>query len=291
MDRDTYKHFVNCVKAGDLASKTLWCGADANALKLWHDWMERSEYFETSPLDEITFVRDGNQVIGFLEFSDLRNPLDGKTVGDLVRAFPPDCVINADEPVIDAVRAFGTSSEPFLFVRTGGVVNRWLPYSDLLSPRFRLCLFALLVAVEGAALAAVLTSAPEVVKLMTTKMRKSALQRYTRHFEMDDDGEPYPRRLIECTLFSDKLILLQKWSETASLASVQSEFFTMANDVRNAIAHAGDDSDGLPLLDRNQINPFLDWAEKVQTDLWETARLIEEKQFQTALSFFAVEDA
>jgi len=292
VDQDTYKHFVHCVKTGDLASKVLWWKAEADALEVWNNWMERSDYFEFSPLDEIAFVKNGQDVIGFLEFSDLRAPLDAQKVADLARPFPIDCIIDANKPVIDAVRAFGTSSEPFLFVRTEGVVNRWLPYTDLLSPRFRLCLFALLVAVEGAALAAILTSARDVVKLMSNDTHSKALHRYNRHhFEMDEDGEPYPRRLIECTLFSDKMTLLRQWSKTANLASVQSRFFTMANDVRNAVAHAGDDSDSLPLLDRTEINAFLDWAETVQTDLWETARLIDEEQLQKAFRLFSVEDA
>lgn len=272
------------MKTGDLASKALWCRADEDALKIWSNWTERSEYYEGGVFEDIALVREGEIVIGYVEYGDLISPLDGRRIRDFTKAISSQLVADANTPAIDLVRKFATSDEPFIFVRSNDLIDHLLPYPDLFSPSFRLCIFALLVAIEGACLAALLSCPTECADLLEKTERDRAIRLYRKNArKTKKEGDPRPGDLLQCTYFSDKLKLLRRWKRTTGLKSVISSDFDLAVEIRNEIAHASDDEDSRPvLLERSRLGSFFTWSDLVQTELWSTAQAITEQRDRSA---------
>src|SRR5208282_2570937 len=173
---------------------------------VWEEWsMELA--VDESPLDQMALVVSDGKPVGSLSFDALD---EGKgELSNCVEALRLDRLITDDMPLMQAAKMFVEGNVYYLTVISGNELVGWLSYHDLFKLPFRLCLFAELLSIEERMLSIIQRDASKCFSQLPPHRRQLALNTYARReYKRDESGNPYPQRLVACTFFMDKKLML-----------------------------------------------------------------------------------
>jgi len=176
--------------------------------------------------------------------------------------------------VIAEVKAFANATPHSYVVLKGSTFIGWLSYEDIHKLPFRLCLFALLISIEKAALD-VLHKRPEVsISMLPVARVNKAKEIYAqRGYRKDPQGRERAGILLDCTQFVDKFLIISNSDDLRSKLPAASPGFTkVAERLRNDLAHSSQDQKSSVLLKRESLLPFIESALKLQEQLLELSR-------------------
>jgi len=90
-----------------------------------------------------------------------------------------------------------------------------------------------------------------------------------RGLSLNKENKVFDSKLIECTTFIDKFKMLRKNPVIAQkYPNINSKFTNTAEKIRNSIAHAEGEESGLLPIKREELLPFIQWAEEFQLQLY-----------------------
>jgi hypothetical protein len=237
--------------------------------ELNHLWVEKSDERGEDPMNQIALATDKGHVIGWLSFDSLWAE---KSVGECTDPIDHNTILAAGTPIIDAVRAFATTSQLFFFVLENNSLTGVLFYGDLYKLPFRLCLLSMLLGIEQ--LASDLCKTQPVASLGALNSRRLGKAKETyrdRRYRYDDNGKEYEADLLDCTMFIDKVTILQEVFEQTVPASTD-RLFKFAEKFRNDLAHPREEGFLAGKLKRDKLLPLIDWAEKIQRQMEQTLK-------------------
>jgi len=215
-------------------------------------------------------VRDGGRVVGAVRYWDLRSVQEEAPIGEIdergragihegVSRIDPDQLVTADTKLWRAAHALirGHPHDPLLFVLDGDEITGTFTFHDLFKPPFLVCLFALTVEIENAALQlcsrdasaswAALSPGRQTRALRSLEFAQKKRQPANKAAERIDNIRKHPLLMLEYTCFIDKKEMIlkrdllpkedQRWLEAV---------FNAAEELRNRCAHP--DSSGEPFI-------------------------------------------
>jgi hypothetical protein len=98
------------------------------------------------------------------------------------------------------------------------------------------------------------------------RLNKAKETYQNRGFRYNNGGKEYEADLLDCTLFADKIRILQKLFKQMVPASTDG-LFDLAESIRNDLAHPRDESVLAGRLERDKLLPLIDWSEKIQRQM------------------------
>jgi hypothetical protein len=223
------------------------------------------------PMDQMGLVVDNGKAEGLITFEDL---MADKQLSECIGPISPTAVMSADTPILQAVEAFTNATPYFYVVLRGSTFIGWLSYEDVHKLPFRLCLFALLISIEKAALD-VLHKRPGLSISFLPGGRVGHAQKIyeQRGYRKDEKGRERAGLLLDCTQFVDKFLIISKSEDLKSkLPALSREFTRVAEKLRNEIAHSSQDQKSSVLLKRESLLPFIKSALELEEQLLELSR-------------------
>jgi hypothetical protein len=215
------------------------------------------------PMSRISLVMAGDRPVGWIGL----DMLDGRAteVATVAQAIPASGMVSADTPVLEVVKLFSDNSSHFYFVLQESQITGTIHYEDLLGAPFKLCLFALTLELEAAALDIALQAPLASWSVLPDGRQKKALEVYSRRYSREPDRARLPvDHLLGCTLFIDKATILRKRGLITDGSNDIKSVFGEADRVRNCCAHTDPEKDfGGLLLDRASLQGFVASAESM----------------------------
>jgi len=221
-------------------------------------------------MDQIGLVETDGKIEGWLGHDMLDG--DRGAVSECLEQITPDAIMTGDTSLVDAVVAFSKTSRPFFFILKGNQFVGWLSYEHLHKPPLRLCLFAMLINLERVLLDLALLSPSESVSLLSPGRLGKAKETYSiRHYSYSEHGEPYHSKLLECTTIADKIAIAKKLTKRRQVIPTlnDNKLCKYIERLRNEIAHPGLQERSSELLAREDLWPFIEWAETLESELQE----------------------
>jgi len=124
----------------------------------------------------------------------------------------------------------------------------------------------MLLAIEQATLEIALTDSKLAASKLSSK-RLECLERQIRR-RSPNLKQASPRQLLHRSLFSDKLTIIRRCTNTsASIPAVNDRLIDAAEDVRNCLAHPSADFRLLKLLSKERLHDFLTWLTELGIQL------------------------
>src|ERR1019366_5860278 len=102
------------------------------------------------PMSRISLVMAGDRPVGWIGL-DMLDPTESE-VATVAEAVSASAMVSGDTPVLEVVRLFSNNSGHFYFVLQESQITGTIHYADLVGAPFKLCLFALTLELETAAL-------------------------------------------------------------------------------------------------------------------------------------------
>ncbi len=263
-----FRQLAHLITVGDICSPFI-ATFDAQRLvaEVFEEWGVELCGERLDPMDQIALVEGNQKIRGWVGFDMLDS---GKTISDCMERIAPDTIMTADTTLMEAAAAFSKTQHPFFFVLRGNHFVGWVSYRDLHKPPLRLCLFALLINIERMLLDAVSLSPGESLAWLSKGRLNKAKKIYARRNYRDNrEGKPFDSLLLECTTMADKLAIAGKVTSIKdSVPSLtQRKFRGAVERLRNEIAHPGSEERSSSLLTREKLWPFIEWAERTQSEL------------------------
>jgi hypothetical protein len=222
------------------------------------------ELSSESPLDQMALVLSDGKPLGLLTYDALEA---GKSLSECVDEIRLDMLVTEDTPLGRASQMFADSERYYFVVIRGNEFVGWLSYHDLYKLPYRLCLFAELLSIEERMLFIIQRAAADCFSRLPGGRKEAAHNLYRwRGYKPDTPGDEAPHLLVTCTNFIDKATMLQRspWIEMIPAAS-EKKRIKLAEGVRNKLAHPGPGP--LPLVERENFGPFLDWLDQLGAQL------------------------
>lgn len=214
---------------------------------------------EYEPTSRISLVHDGAVLLGWAAIDSFAVDGEPESLHDVLEPVRPDGLIAAETSYFKAAEIFGQSTDPhFYFVLDGSSITGTLHGDSFFKLPGRLCLFALVLELEHAALQACLADAARSWGLLSDSRRERAVNAF-KFCHPNASLDPLPLRdLLEATMFCDKSSMILKSGRLEGEARKLAEgVFGKADSVRNACAHTSGE-DRLPrLLDRRRLLEFI----------------------------------
>jgi hypothetical protein len=253
--------------AGSIHAKHIQCalgpGVQANQSveDAWELLMTEADGYD--PLSRISLVLDGNHPVGYIGFDSLDS--SQKDVASVAEPIPPDGLVSAETPVLEVAKLFSKESRHFYFVLQESQITGTVHYEDLLGPQFKLCLFALTLELETAALDLALKDPAASWSVLSEGRKRKAMLAYNDRYSRTPDPERLPiDQLLGCTMFIDKGKILRKRRLIADSPGEIDSLFDTADHVRNSCAHTDPDKEFVSLLlDRASIQGFIAKTEEM----------------------------
>ena len=234
---------------------------------VWEEWsMELA--VDESPLDQMALVVSDGEPVGSLTFDELDE--EKGELSNCVDAIHLDRLITDDMPLMQAVKMFAEEdADYYLYVISGNELVGWLSYPDLFKLPLRLCLFAELLSIEERMLSIIQRDAAKCFSQLPPHRRQLALNTYARRkYDRDEFGNPYPQRLVACTCFTDKKLMLLESPLAVDIPAVSEQLnMDFAERLRNDLAHASAEADPGILVGQEKLGPFLAWLDRLDTEL------------------------
>jgi hypothetical protein len=224
------------------------------------------------PMEQIALVKSNQKIIGWIGFDML---IPSKTLYECMDPISEDILISSDTPLLEAIHVYCRRNISIYLVLKGNRFIGYLHYSHFHKLPFRLCLFALLMDLERTLLEITKSDPTSFLKNLTEERLNYAKKVYGyRGLSLNEENKVFDSKLIECTTFIDKFkmlrknpVIVQKWP------NINSKFTNTAEKIRNSIAHAeGEEESGLLPIKREELLPFIQWAEELQLQLYELVK-------------------
>ena len=252
MRTTVYSHIAGFVTVGDLRDPLGSVVRENQSVE--EAWMVMTTA-DTDPMNSASLVLRNQEVIGSVWLADLDS--ETKLVGDCMEVILPAAIISANTPALYAVKLLAQGQRELYFVLHRDEFVGTLTFSCLSKPLFRICLLALTLELEQAALDLLMLGANESWAALGENRRTKAIEVYQLRFRRSPDSKRLPVvNLLECTCFADKGQLLRKRSLLSQeMAAIVKSHFAKAEKIRNMCAHPG--SDDLGVADRVEFAEFV----------------------------------
>ena len=188
-------------------------------------------------------------------------------VGDTCTPASLDRFVTAHLDAQNAVALLIPEHPPFFFVLDGTAVIGTFSYSDLFSGPFKVCLFALTIELEEAALKLLLKDPTRCLHALPLERLAKAREVCARRF--GEAHQQQDRDVIRSTTFIDKATMLNKAKLIPAMSKGKlQKLFARAEAIRNECAHpTAEVASPIPALSRDKLQNFLDQCHKLIADL------------------------
>lgn len=202
--------------------------------------------------NEFCIICDKEKTYGYIVadfvFDDENEKFDGPSdgrCGDYCTPISPDQIVPGVMPLLELVPLL--KHHPFFFVLTRNVITHTVGFRDLDKLPVKLCLFALLMALEAELIRVFQEEDPQgYLDLLPEGRLKKAQELYELKYKGKLKTVPpqeQARLTLLCTTFIDKATMLVRSSRLFTALpfvskSEADQFFTRAQDLRNQIAHS-----------------------------------------------------
>lgn len=258
MTESVFHHMSRLVLARDLQGPLgPQLRIDQTIGEAWETLNEDAFLGGYNPMDRFSLVFKDGAPVGWASLDMLD---EGETVADCMDSINPSQLLSSDTTALQIVELFAASPTGFFFVLEHNEITGVLGYSDLFRLPFRLCLFALALALEQSALNLLCHSAKESWQALPESRRRKARDVYRfRHGEEPSSESPPLQRLVQCTMFCDKAKMLRRRGLLDEWSAPRIEsVFDEAERVRNACAHTDrDEVFDSALIERSELQRFV----------------------------------
>ena len=209
------------------------------------------------PMSRISLVMAGDRPVGWIGL-DMLDPTESE-VATVAEAVSASAMVSGDTPVLEVVRLFSNNSGHFYFVLQESQITGTIHYADLVGAPFKLCLFALTLELETAALDLALQTPIDSWSALSEGRQEKTLDVYRQRYSREPDTSRLPLdHLLGCTMFIDKGTILKKRNLISAGSNDIKSVFDKANRVRNSCAHTDAEKDfGHLLLDPASLQGFI----------------------------------
>jgi hypothetical protein len=234
---------------------------------VWEEWsVDLCDEKDLDPMEQFALVKSNQKIVGWIGYEDL-DP--SKTLCECMEPIRGDILISSDTPLLEAIRVVCRSNDFIFLVLKGNRFVGWLHYDHFYKLPFRMCLFSLLIDLEEMLLKiAKSDSISFLEKLPDTRLDKAKEIYKYRQYSLNKEGKEFDSKLIECTAFCDKFIMLRKNAAIVQeFPSINSKFGDKAEDIRNDIAHPKAEKSGALPLKKEKLILFIEWAGKLRQQI------------------------
>jgi hypothetical protein len=202
-----FRELANLVKVGDVFSPFIGQYERTQSVgEVFDDWSVLCGEEGIDPMDQIGLVVDSGKPGGLVAFEDL---IADKQLAECISPISPTAVMSADTPILEAIEAFASATPYFYVVLRGNTFIGWLSYDDIHKLPFRLCLFALLISIEKAALDLLQRDPRHAISRLREGRVINAQKIYRqRGYRTDEQGKEHAGLLLDCTTFVDKFEII-----------------------------------------------------------------------------------
>ena len=235
---------------------------------VWEEWsIDLCGEKALDPMEQFALVKSNQKIIGWIGFEDLDT--SKKTLCECMEPIRGDILISSDTPLLAAFHIVCESNEPIYLVLNRDRFLGWLHYNHFYKLPFRMCLFALLIDLEGMLLKLTMSDPTLFLKNLTPNRLKKAKETYRkRGLSLNKEGKEFDPKLIECTEFCDKFEMLRKDPEIIKeVPNINNRFRNKAERLRNYAAHPEGEKSGLLPIKKEKLIPFIEWAEELRQQL------------------------
>ena len=223
---------------------------------------------EVNPLDYIALVAEDGKIVGWIEFAMLEA---NKVISECMESISPDMILSADTTLFECIKAFSNSSRYFFVILRGNEYIGWLSWLDLQKPYVRVCIFSMLIHIEGQLLNVAFRNSNRTIQNLSPGRLEKAKHLYElRNYQYNEQGNPYANNLLMCTTFIDKFSVLRKIEKVVELVpSLENKrLCKKAEDIRNQIAHPIiEDYVMKGLSSKEDFCSFIEWLEQLEEEL------------------------
>jgi hypothetical protein len=235
--------------------------------------------FAYEPVDRVSLVYRQTQLAGWYSMDMYDSDLD--IIGEVVHPIHPDEIASADTPALKLVHILAERprSGIIVFVLEEDAIIGTVSPEMFWGPVFRLCLFALTLELEGAALAAAMRHPLASWNALSPGRRAKAEEIRKRLCSAEHRNRPLMHEraplgpLLATTSFADKgtIVAKTKLLEGWTRDGVKS-LFGRAERVRNSCAHTRDTVDAPLGRDAKGVAAFVDLCTRAIAGLRTTQR-------------------
>ena len=235
---------------------------------VWEEWIQDlCDEKALDPMDQFALVKSNQKIIGWIGFEDLDS--SKKTLCECMEPIRGSILISSDTPLLEAIRVVCRSNDFIFLVLKGNQFIGWLCYNHFHKLPFRMCLFALLIDLERMLLELTKSNPTLFLRNLNDNRLDKAKKIYkNRGFSLNKESKEFDSKLIECTEFCDKFVMLREIPEIVQKCpNIINKFRNTAEDIRNYVAHPkGEKSELLPVK-KEKLIPFIEWAKELREQL------------------------
>ena len=232
----TYETIARAFKVVDIAQAvTVQVRPDSSVTDVWVAMMEDVDGPPAPPC-EFCLVRDGERILGYLDFCDDLDADSEATASGLAHQIAPEMLVSAELPILDLVPLF--RKHYFYFVLSRNDVTHVVSFQDLDRLPVKSCVFSLILELEDLLISAMRDDGAETFLsyLPPGRLNKARLLCRQKYEKVTSE------RLLHCTTFIDKKTMALGHEAVRKRLPFKSRreadrFFKKVEDTRNQIAH------------------------------------------------------
>jgi len=234
---------------------------------VWEEWsQDLCDEKALDPMEQIALVKSNQEVVGWIGYEDLE---PSKTLCECMEPIGGSSIISSNTSLLEAIRIVCRKNDAIFLILKSNQFIGWLHYNHFYKLPFRMCLFSLLIDLEEILLKiAKSDSISFLEKLPDTRLDKAKEIYKYRQYSLNKEGKEFDSKLIECTAFCDKFIMLRKDAAIVQKCpNIKNKFSNTAEKIRNYVAHPEEEKSGLLPIEKEKLIPFIEWAEEFQLQL------------------------
>jgi len=233
---------------------------------VWEEWsIDLCDEKALDPMEQIALVKVNQKVVGWIAYDMLENE---KTLCECMDSIGESTLISSDTPLLEAIQIVCKKNDAVFLVLKRNQFIGWLHYDHFYKLPFRMCLFSLLIDLEEMLLKLTKSDPTSFLSNLGNRINNAKKIYGFRGYSLNKEGKEFDSKLIECTAFCDKFIMLRKSPEIVQkFPSINNKFGDEAEIIRNNIAHPNGEKSGALPIEKEKLIPFIQWAEKLRQQL------------------------
>lgn len=266
----TFKKLSQLICVNDICESFIGEFDNSQSVKsVWEEWsIDLCSEKALNPWEQIALVKSNQKIMGWIELEMLEN---SKTLCKCMEPIRGDILISSDTPLLDAIHIVCKKNNYIYLILKQNQFIGWLKYEHFHKLPFRMCLFALLIDLERMLLELTKSNPTLFLRNLNENRLDKAKKIYKkRGFSLNKESKEFDSKLIECTEFCDKFVMLRKNPEIVQKCpNIINKFRNTAEDIRNYVAHPKGEKPELLPIKKDKLLPFIQWAEKLQQQLYD----------------------
>ena len=233
---------------------------------VWEEWsIDLCDEKDLDPMEQIALVKSNQKIVGWISFDMLENE---KTLCECMDSIGESTLISSDTPLLEAIHIVSKKDDAIFLVLKGNQFIGWLHYNHFYKLPFRMCLFSLLIDLEEMLLKLTKSNPTSFLRNLENRINNAKRIYGLRGYSLNKEGKEFDSKLIECTAFCDKFIMLRKSPEIVQkFPSINNKFGDEAETIRNNIAHPNGEKSGVLPIEKEKLIPFIQWAEELRQQI------------------------